>query len=211
MGTQTIALAITGASGSIYAERLLEQLVQHPSVHRCYVIFSDTAKSVVPYELGPLGRKPEPSHDGTKPFSLLPYLKPGEKHEKVVVLRNDDFYASIASGSSAPDQFIVLPCSMGTMARIRMGMSLNLIERAADVAIKERRCVILCPREAPLSPIHLEHMLELSRIGVHIVPPSPGFYHHPQTFDDLIHFVIGRVMDTMGLEHTLSPKWVGIR
>ena len=123
------------------------------------------------------------------------------------LLAHRDFSASIASGSYPFEAMAVVPCSMGTMARIATGASTNLIERAADVALKERRQLILVPRESPFSAIHLENMLKLARLGVTILPAAPGFYHRPQSVDDLIDFVVARILDQLGVEQTLVKRW----
>ncbi|XLM19963.1 UbiX family flavin prenyltransferase, partial [Chromobacterium piscinae] len=123
------------------------------------------------------------------------------------VYGREEWFAPAASGSNPPDAMVVCPCSMGTLAAIRHGMSDNLIERAADVCIKEQRKLVLVPRETPLSAIHLENMLELARLGVVILPPSPGFYTHPKSVDDMVDFVVSRVLDQLGVEQTLTPRW----
>ena len=115
--------------------------------------------------------------------------------------------APVASGSGAPSAMVICPCTTGTLASIAQGGSDNLIERAADVIIKERRQLIVLPREMPLSPIHLENMLKLARLGVTIMPPNPGFYNSPRSVEDLIDFVVARVLDQLGIEHRLMPVW----
>jgi 4-hydroxy-3-polyprenylbenzoate decarboxylase len=116
-------------------------------------------------------------------------------------------YTPIASGSTRVDAMVVIPCSMKALSSIANGFASNLIERAADVTIKERRKLILVPREMPLSAIHLRNMLTLAEIGCHIVPAMPGFYHHPKQLQDIIDFVAGRVLDAMGVENTIAPRW----
>lgn len=195
-----ILVAVTGASGSIYAERLIQELL--PRVSRLYVIASETALAVIPYEMK-AGR--------TSHFSLRSFLKKGhyegEHGDRLALFANSDLFAPVASGSSAPDRMVVVPCSMGTLARIRTGVSQTLIERAADVVLKESRRLILCPRETPLSILHLENMLWLAKMGVTILPPTPAFYQHPKDMDDLINFVVGKILEAMGFRHDLYPAW----
>ena len=123
------------------------------------------------------------------------------------VFGKDQWTAPVASGSGVPDAMIVCPCTTGTLSSIACGASNNLIDRAADVVIKERRKLILVPRETPFSEIHLENMLKLSRAGVVILPPNPGFYHNPEKIDDLIDFVVARILDQLDIEHDLVPRW----
>ena len=123
------------------------------------------------------------------------------------VFGREDWMAPVASGSSPADAMVVCPCSMGTLAAIAQGLADNLIERAADVMLKERRPLILCPRETPLSTIHLENMLRLSRAGAVIVPPAPGFYTRPHSIDDLVDFVVARILDQLGVPNEVSPRW----
>ena len=115
--------------------------------------------------------------------------------------------APVASGSGAPSAMVVCPCSTGSLSAIATGASNNLIERAADVALKERRTLILVPRETPFSAIHLEHMLSLARMGAVILPAAPGFYHRPQTLDDMIDFIVARILNQLGVSHALMPRW----
>ena len=125
----------------------------------------------------------------------------------LVVCGLEQWTAAVASGSGAPAAMVVCPCSTGTLSAIACGASDNLIERAADVAIKEGRKLILVPREAPFSPLHLENMLKLSRLGVTIMPAAPGFYHQPQTVQDLVDFIVARLLDHLGVEQTLVKRW----
>ncbi len=190
-----ILIAITGASGALYAERLILELL--PRVSRVYVVASLTGASVVPYEL--------PSSSAL--VKILKNEYQGEFAEKLRVFSNDDFYAPVASGSSAPDVMVITPCSMGSLARVRLGISQTLIERAADVVLKESKQLIICPRESPLSVLHLENMLELARMGVKVIPLAPPFYQHPKTIDDLVDFMTGKVLETMGFKHELYKPW----
>ncbi|MEN9834760.1 MAG: hypothetical protein RL011_953 [Pseudomonadota bacterium] len=195
---QRILIAVTGASGSIYAQRLVDVLRQR--VDRVYLLFSETGAKVVRHELS--------SH--TDGFSLAKAAS-GEldpDHRSVVrLLRNDDLFAPVASGSSAPTAMVIIPASMGCLGRIAHGISGNLIERSADVCLKQKRPLIICPRESPLNAIHLRNMLDLANLGTHIVPAMPGFYQRPETISDLVDFMVGRVLECLGMEHELYPAW----
>ena len=131
----------------------------------------------------------------------------GAREGQLVAYAREDWYAPIASGSNPADAMAVCPCSMGTLGAIAGGLADNLIERAADVMLKERRPLVLVPRETPLSAIHLENMLKLARAGAVILPPAPGFYTRPQTVDDIVDFVVARVLDHLGVTHALVPRW----
>lgn len=193
-----ILIGITGASGSVYGERLIDFL--RTRVERVYVVATESGMKVARHEL-------KPRHDG---FSLARLLEGDvDPHDRAVlrVLKNDDLFAPVASGSSAPTAMAVVPCSMGSLARISHGLSSNLLERAADVCLKQRVPLVLCPRETPLSTIHLRNMLSLSEMGVRIVPPMPGFYQAPKTIDDMIDFVVGKVLEQLDVAHDLYPAW----
>ncbi len=202
-------VAITGASGSIYGIRLLEVLAEQKVPVE--LVVSDTAKIVMKEELGiddfqmsfphVLSGNPEPGSP-IKPFG-------DDKQGRVRLHDFHDFTAPIASGSYPTEGMVVIPCSMGTLGAIASGLSQNLIHRAADCTIKEGRKLILVPRETPLSAIHLENMLKLARLGVKIVPPMPAFYSGQQKISDLVDFVVGKVLDQMGIPHMLYPRWVG--
>lgn len=131
----------------------------------------------------------------------------GAAPDQLRVFGREEWFAPLASGSNPADAMVVCPCTMGTLASIAAGLSQNLIERAADVAIKEGRKLVLVPRETPYSAIHLENMLKLARLGVCILPPNPGFYHHPQTVQDLVDFVVARILDQLGVPHSLMARW----
>lgn len=195
-----ILIGITGASGSVIAERLIEFLVN--KVPRVYILLTDAGRQVVDHELSPNNER----------FSLIRHLRgdySGNKElSKVIrVLNNKDFFSPVASGSGCPSDMIIAPCSMGTMSRIKNGLSSNLLERAADVVIKERKNLVFCPRETPLSPIHLENLLALSKLGCRIVPPVPAFYQSPKTMDDLIDFSVGKLLEAIEVDHKLYPPW----
>lgn len=194
-----VTLAVTGASGAQYAMRLLECLVQ-AGVEVSFLI-SQAAQLVVATETE--WQLP------VKPQALELYLReqfsaaPGQ----IRVYGKQDWMAPVASGSGAPSAMVVCPCSTGSLSAIATGASNNLIERAADVALKERRKLILVPREAPFSTIHLENMLKLSQMGAVILPASPGFYNKPETVADLVDFVVARILNQLGIEQRLLPRW----
>ena len=193
-----ILLAITGASGSIYAERLLEILLtKHPEI-RVYLVCTDTAVKVIHYEL----------KDSLGDFSLRQILAAkGKGYEQLTLFRNDDFFTPLASGSSAPTDMVVLPCSMGTLARIRGGLSSNLLERCADVMLKQKGRLVICPRESPFNQIHLENMLDLCKMGVQLVPLMPGFYFRPTCLSDIVDFQVGKILETLEMTHDLYKPW----
>jgi len=194
-----VTVAITGASGAQYGLRLIECLLQaNCSV---YVMVSKAAHIVIATETE--HKLPAQAAQLEAALSELFSAKPGQ----LKVFCKEDWMAPVASGSGAPSHMVVCPCSTGTLSAIATGASNNLIERAADVALKERRKLILVPREAPYSEIHLEHMLKLTRMGAVVVPASPGFYHQPQTITDLIDFVVARLMNQLGIEQTLVAPW----
>ncbi|MFH1799871.1 MAG: flavin prenyltransferase UbiX [Candidatus Omnitrophota bacterium] len=181
-------VAITGASGVIYGVRFVQVLAeQSVSVE---LVLSDTAKIVAREEMG---------------IDLAETVS-----QKFIHLHDfKDFTAPIASGSYPTEGMVVIPCSMGTLGAIASGLSQNLIHRAADCTIKEGRKLVLVPRETPLSAIHLENMLKLSRLGVRIVPAMPAFYSGQQSIREIVDFMVGKVLDQMGISHTLFPRWVG--
>jgi len=199
LSRDAIALAMTGASGAPYALRLLELLLQ--SGRQVYLMVSAPAQVVIATEtdLQVPGRTDEMTRFFSERFSAAP--------GQLQVFGRDQWMAPVASGSNAPEAMVVCPCSTGTLSAIATGASNNLIERAADVMIKERRNLILVPRETPFSPIHLENMLTLSRIGVTILPAAPGFYHKPQHVQDLIDFVVARILDHLAVPHQLMKRW----
>lgn len=194
-----ITLAITGASGSAYALRLLECLIA--ANYQVFVLCSSAARVVFDTEVGlKLPASPTAASQFlTEKFNAKP--------EQVIVFGKEQWFSPVASGSAAPKKMVVCPCSTGTLAAISQGMSDNLIERAADVVIKERGQLILVPRETPFSTIHLQNMLSLSQIGVTIMPAAPGFYHQPESINDLIDFMVGRLLDHLNIEQTLMPRW----
>ena len=196
---ETVCLALTGASGMPYGVRLLECLLAAGC--RVQVLISSAAQIVASQEIG----LELPSRPAEARAALLARL--GLEDARLDVYGRDAWFAPLASGSNPPDAMVICPCSMGSLAAIAGGLSDNLIERAADVVLKEGRKLILVPRETPFSIIHLENMLRLARAGAVILPPSPGFYHHPQTVADLVDFVVARVLDQLALPHQLMPRW----
>lgn len=197
--TKRVTLALTGASGAPYALRLLQCLLQQDC--EVFVILSKAAKVVIGTET-PLRL---PAGTGACEAALREWV--GVTSGRLVVCGLEQWTSPVASGSGAPSSMVVCPCSTGTLAAIANGASDNLIERAADVAIKERRQLILVPREAPFSALHLENMLKLSRLGVTIMPAAPGFYHNPQSIDDLVDFIVARLLDHLGLPQQLIARW----
>lgn len=197
--SRQITLAITGASGAPYALRLLQQLVaQNVQV---YVLISAAANVVFKTE----SNLAIPAHPDKAAESLQQYC--ASKPDQIQVFGKENWFSPVASGSAAPKQMVVCPCSTGTLSAIANGASDNLIERGADVILKERGQLILVTREMPLSSIHLENMLKLSQMGATIMPASPGFYHNPESIDDLIDFVVARILDHLQLDQTLVARW----
>ena len=196
---ETITLAFSGASGAPYGLRLLEVLLaQH---FRVYVLISSAARVVLDTESN---IKLSANEDkATEQLSSLFKSQPGQ----LQVFGKDNWFSPVASGSAAPKKMVVCPCSAGSVSAIAMGASDNLLERAADVVIKERGQLILVPRETPFSEIHLENMLKLAKLGVTIMPAAPGFYHQPQTISDLVDFMVARILDHLNIEHTLTKRW----
>ena len=193
-----IVLAMTGASGVVYGLKLGKELLN--SGVRLTILISGTGLQVIREEAG-LDLRGE---NGVQ-RALESYFLP--EPEMLSYYDEDDFFAPVASGSSAPDAMVVCPCTMGTLSRIACGNSGTLLERCADVMIKEKRTLALVPRETPLSEIHLENMLRLARMGVRIVPAMPAFYHRPESVEDLVDFVVGKVLDSLGLENSLYKRW----
>ncbi len=198
--SQTICLALTGASGLPYGLRLLECLLEAGC--RVQLLYSQAAQVVARQELN----FELPSRPSEARAALLARF-PTVDAEKLSVYGREEWFAPVASGSNPPDAMVVCPCSMGTLASIAQGLSDNLIERAADVVLKEGRKLVLVPRETPFSAIHLENMLRLTRAGAVILPPSPGFYHHPQSVQDIVDFVVARILDQLRVPHTLMQRW----
>ena len=197
--SKTICLAFTGASGMPYGMRLLECLLAAGC--RVQLLYSQVAQVVARQEMNlELPARPADTEVLLRErFVNLPGT--------LAVYGREEWFAPVASGSNPPDAMVICPCTMGTLAAITQGLAANLIERAADVALKEGRALVLVPRETPLSIIHLENMLRLARAGAVILPPNPGFYHHPQGIADLVDFVVARVLDQLKVPHALMSRW----
>lgn len=196
---RTVNLAITGASGAQYALRLLQCLVAAGC--RVHVMVSRAAQVVIATETDlKLPGSPSAMQECLTEFS-------GAKPGQVLVFGREDWFAPPASGSGEKAPLVICPCSTGTLSALATGASNNLIERAGDVALKERRQLILVPREAPYSEVHLENMLRLTRMGAVVMPASPGFYHKPRSIEDLVDFVVARLLDHLGLPQDLMPRW----
>ncbi len=180
-----IAVCITGASGAVYAKRLIEFLSSNFDL---YTVITDDAKLIFKDETG---------------LEFDEFIN----NKQLKFYSNNDFYSPLASGSHKIDACVVVPCSMKSLSAIANGFAENLICRCADVCIKERRRLVLVVRETPLSAIHLENMLKLSQLGAVILPPSPAFYGKPKTVSDLIDFVVGRILDAIGVENSLYRRW----
>jgi flavin prenyltransferase len=192
---KTLTVAVTGASGSILPKHLLDALERDKRVGKVNVIFSDSGLRVMVEELGISGRN-----------EILPKLL-GRAPAKIEQQNNNDIGANVASGSYATDAMIVLPCSMGTLARIANGMAIHLIERAADVCLKERRPLVLCVRETPFNRIHLRNMTLAAEAGATIFPVIPAFYFHPASTDDITREFVNRVLAHIGLPQTGAYQW----
>jgi len=196
---RTVTLALTGASGMPYGIRLLEMLLR--ANQHVYLLYSKAARVVAQQELNLT--LPSQSRDAESFFNQFFEIPAGQ----LQVFGREAWFSPVASGTNPADAMIVCPCTMNTLAAIAAGMSQNLIERAADVMLKEQRQLILVPRETPFSTIHLENMLKLSRIGAVIMPANPGFYHHPETLQQVIDFIVARILDHLRIEHQLMPRW----
>ncbi len=194
-----ISIGITGASGAIYAIRLLEILAQHQ--HRMHLMITDAARMVLAMELGI--QLPKNLKQTEKSLGKLCGATDGQ----IKVYANQDWLSPVASGSSAPRRMVVVPCSTGTLSAIATGASNNLLERAADVVLKERGKLIVVPREMPLHSVHLRHMLTLSELGALVMPASPGFYHGAKSVQQLVDFVVARILEHLGVVQDLVPKW----
>jgi len=199
MWNKTITLAITGASGSCYGLRLLRCLLE--SGARVYLMVSQAGQLVLEVEAGM--EIPASPTDAERYFGERFGGRPGQLR----VFGRQQWTAPVASGTNPPDAMVVCPCTTGTLATIASGVCQDLIDRAADVALKERRKLILVVRETPFSTIHLENMLRLARAGALIMPASPGFYFNPQALDELVDFMVARVLDQLEISHQLTSRW----
>lgn len=197
---KTWILAITGASGAVFGIRVLEELLAKGI--RVHVVISPQAFGIIHSETG-YDFRGETDADVQKALSRT------FKSDHVIFHPEWDFYAPISSGSYRTDGMLVVPCSMKTLAAVAYGLADSLITRAADVCLKEGRTLLLCPREMPFSAVHLENMLRLARLGVKIAPPVPAFYHKPESLDDIVNFVAGKILDAVGVENDLFDRWGG--
>ncbi|MBL1272992.1 MAG: 4-hydroxy-3-polyprenylbenzoate decarboxylase [Marinobacter maritimus] len=200
---RTVNLAFTGASGAQYGLRLLQCLVAAGC--RVNVMISKAAQIVIATETDL--KLPGTPPAMQKNLSEYASAEPGQ----VLVFGREDWFSPPASGSGEKAPLVVCPCSTGTLSALATGASNNLIERAGDVALKERRQLILVPREAPYSEVHLENMLKLTRMGAVIMPASPGFYHRPESVQDLVDFIVARILDHLDLPQDLMPRWGEVR
>ena len=183
-------IGITGASGSIYGVRLAEEVLKRKN--DVFLVITENGERVMEYETG---------------YGLSDVIKRLSETGNINLCGIHDIFARIASGSFKVDGMAVVPCSMGTMGCLANGISLNLLDRAADVCIKEKRKLVLVPRETPLNTIHIENMLKLSKCGVDIIPAAPGFYNKPESINDMVNFITGKVLEHLGMENDLYKKW----
>ena len=196
-----IIVAISGASGTVYGLRLLQFLLSNN--YKVELVFSESAIKVAKNETNlNLSTNPDVLKE-----QVLSYLQQLELRTLLNIWSFDDIAASISSGSYKTAGMIIIPASMGTISGVANGTSDNLITRAADVCIKEKRKLVLVPREMPFSPIHLENLLKLSKLGAIVAPACPGFYHKPNEVNEMIDFVVGKVLDLFEIEHDLFKRW----
>ena len=196
---KTVTLAFTGASGMPYGMRLLEMLLVEGV--QVYLLYSQVAQIVAQQEMKLA--LPSRAKEAETFFNTRFNVAEGQ----LCVFGREEWFAPVASGSNPADAMVICPCTMGTLAAVAMGLNQKLIERAADVMLKENRQLILVPREMPFSVIHLENMLKLARSGAIIMPANPGFYHHPECLQDMVDFVVARILDHLGVAHHLMPRW----
>jgi len=196
---KTVAVAFTGASGIPYGLRLVECLLD--AGVRVWLLYSQAAQIVARQEIDLV--LPAQPREAQRMLAE----RFGAQEGQLSVFGREDWNAPLASGSNPPDAYVICPCTMGTLAKVANGIADDLVCRAADVVLKEGRQLIIVPRETPLSQIHLENMLRLSRAGAVILPPSPGFYHRPQSVADIVDFVVARILDRLDVPHKLMPRW----
>ncbi len=195
---KNIVVGITGASGSVYGLRLIEELLRADK--RVTLLLTSAGRQVLEFETG-LALADE------APECLKQLRDHFSAADNLSYYPLNNFFAPVASGSSAPDAVVICPCSMGTLGRIAAGLSDNLLERVADVALKEQKKLLLVPRETPFNQLHLENLLRLSKTGAQILPAMPGFYQQPETVADLVDFVVGKILDNLGVGHRLFKRW----
>lgn len=197
-----LTLAITGASGSIYAHRTLQLLAASSAVETVNLIISSTAATVAQVEMGANLKEPDTA-------KINKWLGLADDSKMIRLWRLDNFAAKPSSGSNKQAGMIIVPCSMGTLGAVASGAGTNLIHRAADVCLKEGRKLVLVPRETPYNAIHLDNMLKLTHAGARILPASPGFYHCPKTIDDLVGHLCFRILDQFDIPHSKKSQWTG--
>ena len=197
-------VAITGASGSIYAQRTLVHMAASGVVERINLIISTAATTVARVELGVDLRESDVK-------TVNQWIGLPENSRLIHLHRLDNMAAKPSSGSHPQEGMVIVPCSMGTIGAIASGAGTNLIHRAADVTLKESRKLVIVPRETPYNALHLENMLRLSRAGAHIIPASPGFYHRPQTIEALVDHLVFRILDHLGIPHSQVTQWQGLK
>ena len=197
-------VAITGASGAIYAQRTLMHMARSGVVERINLIMSEAAKTVAKVELGV-------DLSAANRAAVNRWLDIPDDSRLIQLHRLDNIAARPSSGSHPQEGMVIVPCSMGTLGAIASGAGTNLIHRAADVTLKENRRLVIVPRETPYNAIHLENMLRLSRAGAHIIPASPGFYHRPKTIESLVDHFVFRILDHLGVPHSQDSKWRGLQ
>jgi flavin prenyltransferase len=197
-----ITVAITGASGTIYGQRTLQLLVESGVVKTINLIMSATVPTVAQVELGV-------NLKDADQLKINKWLGLPEDSKVIRYWRNENLAAKPASGSNKQIGMIIVPCSMGTLGAIASGAGSNLIHRAADVALKEGRKLVIVPRETPFNTIHLENMVRLANAGARILPASPSFYHKPQTIDDLVDHLVYRILDQFDIPHAKKTQWTG--
>lgn len=195
-------VGLTGASGHAYAQALIRALVG--AGRQVDLSLTDAGSKVLRHELGI-----DAGERGERLSSVLSSWLGPEVAPSVRAFACDRIEAPPSSGTALSGGVILCPCSMGTLARVAAGFSSNLVERAADVALKEKRPLVVVPRETPMSAIHLENLLRLARLGAIVLPASPGFYHRPRSVDDLVLHVVGKILDVLGVPHALSVRWTG--
>lgn len=197
-----LTVAVTGASGTIYAQRTLQLLAESGAVETINLIMSSVVPTVAQVELGINLKEPNQK-------KINEWLGLDEKSKLIRYWQLDNLAAKPSSGSNKQAGMIIVPCSMGTLGAIASGAGTNLIHRAADVCLKEQRKLVIVPRETPFNAIHLENMLKLSRIGAQILPASPSFYHKPKTIDDLVNHLCFRILDQFDVPHSKKSQWTG--
>ena len=197
--SNAIGLGWTGASGICYGFRLLESLIMADKP--VWLVYTKAAQLVIKHEL----EMTLPSTATQAQKVLVDFFKTDKNQLKV--FSNQDWFSPLASGSSSPEKMIICPCTMGTVGRIASGLGDDLLTRASDVILKESKTLLIVPREAPFSLIHLENLKRLAAAGAKIMPACPGFYDNPQTIEDLVDFVVARILDLIGVQHSLKKPW----